>query len=552
MKKQKKEPRSKVEKDSIQRDLNIRKINDILIDISKKVIKKGSLPNNPTERETFVCLAIIKVLNKEHIYFLKSEDGIFLNYQKKWYEVERDVLSNFLIYVGIKLGLNENQLLRPRDTKRLVNCFTDLTSRETLKKIRHKNIDCPEPKPKLKNPFKEGFLQIGEHLYIENNNVLSKTTESALQRKYGKRSLAYIDCYIDFKLEPEHLKCKRRVNGEYYNLYSPLIYKPKEGNWNNIEKMLKHLFRGKHYEMILTYLWVMYMKPKQPLPLIALTSKLKGTGKTTFLEFLKAVFGMNAKFIDAEDVSSNFNSGFMEKLVILIDEKIDGKKRKSDLQKYKKLITGGTQTLKKKYKNDIDIYFIGKFVLCSNDIETMLSLEDDNTRFWVIEVFPLESDDFDIMNKIKEEIPAFLHYLQKEYKQLEKQSRLWLNIEDIQTERGKIMQQNSRSEVAKEITERLDAYFIANPEVNEIQFSSKHFLDTYPDYTSSSNVLKNVSINYFSRVLKDEFNKKAVIKSIHNPFKDYFGDAERCRCFIFLREEIIKDDDIEKNDFDNN
>ena len=35
------------------------------------------------------------------------------------------------------------------------------------------------------------------------------------------------------------------------------------------------------------------------------------------------------------------------------------------------------------------------------------------------------------MNKIAKEIPAFLHYLQHEYKPLEKQSRLWLNIEDI-------------------------------------------------------------------------------------------------------------------------
>jgi hypothetical protein len=54
------------------------------------------------------------------------------------------------------------------------------------------------------------------------------------------------------------------------------------------------------------------------------------------------------------------------------------------------------------------------------------------------------------------------------------------------------MQQNSRSEVSKETTERLDAYIIANPEASKIQFSSKHLLDTYPEYTSSSNVLKNV------------------------------------------------------------
>ena len=72
--------------------------------------------------------------------------------------------------------------------------------------------------------------------------------------------------------------------------------------------MLKHIFRGEHYEMILTYFWVLYMKPKHPLPFIGLVSAEKGTGKTKFLQFLKAIFQANAKFIDAEDISANFNS----------------------------------------------------------------------------------------------------------------------------------------------------------------------------------------------------------------------------------------------------
>ena len=136
MDEEKKEPDSNGKKDSNQGDINIRNIDEILDDISSKVTKENNLPKNPTERETFVCLAINKVLNKDLIYFLKSENGIFLNYQKKWYEVERDILINFLIYVGIKLGLDENQILRQRDSTRLLNCYTNLTSRETRTKIR--------------------------------------------------------------------------------------------------------------------------------------------------------------------------------------------------------------------------------------------------------------------------------------------------------------------------------------------------------------------------------------------------------------------------------
>jgi len=381
-------------------------------------------------------------------------------------------------------------------------------------------------------PF-NNCIRVQNDFFIEYQNDLTAINKDVLNTDYGRDSVNNIRKYLKFVNNPEHVHYKKEI-GLFYNLYRPLSHKPVKGDFSTIKKMLNHIFRGNHYRMILTYLWVLYMKPKHPLPFIGLVSMANGTGKTKFLQFLKAIFQANAKFIDAEDISADFNSSYIDKLCILIDEKIDGKHRKSDLQKYKKLVTGGTQTRKEKYQSSVDVEFYGKFTMCSNDIETMMAMEQENTRFWIVDVEKLEETDVDILIKVTAEIPAFLYHLQHEHVPLERAGRLWFSAESIQTERGKILQENSRSTVAKEVTERLIDYFIENENVNKIEFSSRHFLDAYQ--------LNQVSSNYFSRVLKTEFNKVTKEKAIRNPFFNDFSE-KRCRCFTFLREEIINKED---------
>ena len=97
------------------------------------------------------------------------------------------------------------------------------------------------------------------------------------------------------------------------------------------------------------------------------------------------------------------------------------------------------------------------------------------------------------------------------------------------------MQENSRSEVAKEISEQLTDYFIEDVNKEKIHFSAKHFISTYP--------MHNVKANYFSRVMKSEFGKEAKIEKIGNPFLNDLNE-KRCRCFTFLRGEIIKDGEV--------
>ena len=56
------------------------------------------------------------------------------------------------------------------------------------------------------------------------------------------------------------------------------------------------------------YLQLLYLQPIQKLPILLLVSEERNTGKSTFLNFLKALFQNNVTFNTNEDFRSQFNS----------------------------------------------------------------------------------------------------------------------------------------------------------------------------------------------------------------------------------------------------
>lgn len=379
-------------------------------------------------------------------------------------------------------------------------------------------------------PFSQ-CIRVGTNYFLEHANGLIRTNKDCILNDYGRDSLKNVKKYFGFINKPLNINYKKEING-FYNLYRPLAFIPEKGHFLTIEKILRHLFRDKNYKMIMTYLYVLYKYPEHPLPVIALVSELNNTGKTTFLMLLKAIYGENVKVIDPEDISGNFNSSFIDKLLVLIDEKVNSKRGDVEMQKIKKLVTGGTQTRKAKYQDDIDVNFFGKFVMCSNDDQSMLSMENENTRFWIIDAEPIKDSDYEyeIMEKVIKEIPGLLYFLQYMFKPLEKQSRLWLNINDIQTDRVKVFQKNSKNEIAKEVTERLEDYFIEFENKKEVTFSANQFKEAFLN--------SSVHINSLSRIISTEFKKTTEIKFIENPFNQN-PVLKRCRCFVLNRDEIM-------------
>ena len=96
-----------------------------------------------------------------------------------------------------------------------------------------------------------------------------------------------------------------------------------------------------------------------------MVSEERNTGKSTFLNFLKAVFQNNVTFNTNEDFRSQFNADWPGKLLIVVDEVLLN--RREDSERLKNLSTTLSYKVEAKGKVRDEISFFAKFVLCSNN-----------------------------------------------------------------------------------------------------------------------------------------------------------------------------------------
>jgi len=156
-----------------------------------------------------------------------------------------------------------------------------------------------------------------------------------------KRKIPKYDSFCNI---PDNMNYKR-VFGNSYNIYEPIEWKLKPGKFENIEMFLNHIF-GEQYEIGLDYLSIIWKHPTQILPILCLVSSERNTGKTTFLNFLKDIFGFNMTINTNEDFRNQFNSGWASKLIIGVDEVLLDKKE--DAERIKNLST--TKSIKSEAK----------------------------------------------------------------------------------------------------------------------------------------------------------------------------------------------------------
>ena len=109
--------------------------------------------------------------------------------------------------------------------------------------------------------------------------------------------------------------------------------------------------------------------------------------------------------------------------------------RREDSERLKNLSTTLSYKVEAKGKDRDEIGFFAKFVLCSNNEYLPVIIDAGETRYWVRKIVPLaESDDTDFLQKLKAEIPAFLHFLQQRQLSTEKESRMWFDPQLLHTE----------------------------------------------------------------------------------------------------------------------
>ena len=305
---------------------------------------------------------------------------------------------------------------------------------------------------------KEEFIRVGTTLYKLvnqprlNGGYVKKRivwNNETLRQDYGKHFLATVPKYDGFCTVPDHVNY-RPVVDKFLNLYEPINYKPMEGYFPSIRSLVEHIF-GEQYELGMDYLQLLYLHPIQKLPILLLVSEERNTGKSTFLNFLKALFQNNVTFNTNEDFRSQFNSDWAGKLLIVVDEVLLS--RREDSERLKNLSTTLSYKVEAKGKDRDEIAFFAKFVLCSNNEYLPVIIDAGETRYWVRKIDRLQSDDTDFLQKLKAEIPAFLYHLQHRQLSTEKESRMWFATSLLHTEALQKIIRSNRNRLEIEMCE---------------------------------------------------------------------------------------------------
>ena len=305
---------------------------------------------------------------------------------------------------------------------------------------------------------KEEFIRVGTTLYkiVEqpklNGGYVRKRiawNNETLRQDYGKDYIGSVPKYDGFCTVPEHIGY-HPVVGKFLNLYEPIDHQPKEGDFSHIQSLVGHIF-GEQYELGMDYLQLLYLYPIQKLPILLLVSEERNTGKSTFLNFLKLLFQNNVTFNTNEDFRSQFNSDWAGKLLIVVDEVLLN--RREDSERLKNLSTTLSYKVEAKGKDRDEIAFFAKFVLCSNNEHLPVIIDAGETRYWVRKINRLENDDTGFLQKLKDEIPAFLHFLAQRKLSTEKESRMWFNPKLLHTAALQRIIRSNRNRLEIEMSE---------------------------------------------------------------------------------------------------
>lgn len=391
------------------------------------------------------------------------------------------------------------------------------------------------------------YLRIGVEYYKINNIPMSIDSIMVLQRwnkqtiidDFGKKQIKEIPKYNGFCMIPSHNNFKKEING-FYNKYNPLDYDLKDGSWQDIEMFLRHIFE-EHFDLAIDYLSILWHYPNQKLPILCLVSKERNTGKTTFLNLLKLLFQNNVTINTNEDFRSRFNSDWAGKLIIAVDEVLLD--RREDSERIKNLATSLNYKSESKGKDKEEVEFIGKFVMCSNNEDSFIKMDSLEIRYWVRKVKPLEKANPNLLEKLKEEIPAFASHLQNRTIVTKKLTRMWFTPQQIETEALQRLVKGNKTTIEKElvefVSEQLELF-----ELDEICFPATHLVKVLNERGVKC------STTYLGSILFNNYNMESKNSSYKLYRSEFMSNGEQSICnftrekgraFTFKRDDFIKE-----------
>lgn len=271
------------------------------------------------------------------------------------------------------------------------------------------------------------YIRVSNSYFRDVDGMLFRWTRQNIVDDFSKDALNNIDKYVMFVNEPNHIDYERVINDRYYNRYSPPKVYPseEEGDFPKIKILLKHLFKDQ-YEIALDWIQISYVTPRQRLPVVCLVGEKNETGKSGFGRLMKYIYADNYASISMGEYKSEFNSSYINKNIVAIEE---GKMATEEIEKLKKDMTDDVAYLREMHVDRVKIDNFAKYIINSNRANDFINVTSNDNRFWIkkVDEFPKENYDPYFDDKIIKEVPFFLNFIMtRELHVKEKEGRFWL------------------------------------------------------------------------------------------------------------------------------
>lgn len=406
----------------------------------------------------------------------------------------------------------------------------------------------------VQKPTKDGQLE----------EQIMKWNKGEITQDYGKYFIEDLPKFVAWCNVPDTGPTYKRVHNGCFNLFNPITHTPAPGSIEKTAGFIKHLFEGEGtiekdiegdpFTVALDYLTIMWRHPMEILPVLCLVSPENGTGKSTFLKWLRDIYGGNATIIDNERFKQSFNGHYITKFVIGIDEGFLDVEKRAEKERLKKLATDDKQFLEFKGADVQEVDFYAKIIICSNDADSLMKIDEGEIRWFVIRVHSFASKNMEenpyLRDQMKAEIPAWLDFLSKRPIFHKKVGRAWFNPEHIVTEQLKAIIENTRNRVERVVDGVIQDMFHTY-KVNSFRMDVVSILQIIKRDAESKYAIDQLEVKKF---LKD---KKKMLPSepqrIRYPegFNSETGEivwniSKVGRCYTFQVEDWVKNADLGK------
>lgn len=428
---------------------------------------------------------------------------------------------------------------------------------EEVKYVRHEDTD----KYMRIGPDWMKIIQVpNKHGGLDQEIIPWKKSEITMDYKKWPDFMDQIPKYDAFCNEPCWNGEYKRVHNDCFNLCELMTHEPKEGDFPTIKRFLKHIFSGKgdfdndiesdQFTVGLDYLCIQMQYPKQMLPVLILLSPENKTGKSTFFKLLQAIYGSNACILSNELFRMPFNSHYINKFIIAVDEGFLEMDKKSEKERLKQLATADTAYLENKGMNVKKFPYYGKLMIGSNDADRVMKIEEGENRWFVVRVYPLKEEDPDMEQKMAKEIPAWIHYAMNRTIFHKRESRLWFNEEHFITDQFRIVVEETKNRTDRLIEDYVKDLFLTY-QIKEIRVGLKTFVQKMNEEGSKYRLDREDIRMYFKKRKKLEPHSNAIQQNFPIGFNEdemesiqYIDSKQRCY-HLYYKEWLTEEEMID-------